>query len=130
MAPGERAGAGSADPLEVDRAIRHAEETSRFEFSVFVGATEGDAPRAFAERLHGSLVAPARSILIMVDPTLRAVEVVTGEQVRRSLTDTEVGVALGHMRTHFADGDLTAGLVRGILLLAEHARAPRTLHAD
>ena len=51
----------------IDEAIRRAEQVSRYEFCVFVGPAEGD-PRAFATRLHNSLVAPARSILIMVDP--------------------------------------------------------------
>lgn len=126
MGPGEL---GSADRHAVDRAIRDAEQTSRWEFSVFVGSSEGGAPREFAERLHRSLVAPARSVLVMVDPARRLLEVVTGEQVRRNLTDAEVELAIGTMQHEFAEGDLTGGLVRGIQLLAEHSRAPRTLHA-
>lgn len=120
----------AADPQEVDRAIRHAEQACRFEFSVFVGSTEDRPARELAEALHSSLVAPERSILIMVDPVRRLIEVLTGEQVRRTLTDAEVELAMGHMRDYFADGDLTGGLVRGIDLLGEHARAPRTLHAE
>ena len=42
-----------AERAEIDRAIRAAEQPSRYEFSVFVGAAEGD-PRAFAERLHAA----------------------------------------------------------------------------
>ena len=112
---------------ELDRVIRAAEQASRCEFSVFVGATDGD-PTAFARRLHASLVAPAVSVLVMVDPAQRALEVVTGSDVRRHLSDGEVEIAVLHMKSAFAEGDLVGGLKRGVAMLAEHARAPQTLH--
>ena len=116
------------DKVALDETIRKAEQLSRVEFSVFVGHAEGE-PRAFAHSLHATLVAPSRSILIMVDPDARAVEVVTGSQVRRTLRDPEVELAVAQMQTLFAAGDLVGGLRRGIQMLAEHARAPQTLHA-
>jgi hypothetical protein len=84
----------------------------------------------FATQLHNSLVAPARSILIMVDPGMRVIEVVTGAYVRRTLSDNEVELAIIAMQTAFAEGDLVGGLRRGIALLADHARSPQTLHAQ
>ncbi len=126
MAAGELL--GPADQQAVDAAIRQAEQLSRVEFSVFVGNAEGDS-RAFATRLHNTLVAPARSILILVDPTRRVLEIVTGGAVRRVITDREVEHAALHMQAAFADGDLVDGLRRGIRYLAEHAVAPNTLHA-
>ena len=119
----------SGDRVALDETIRRAEQLSRAEFSVFVGHAEGD-PRAFASSLHASLVAPARSILVLVDPDARALEVVTGSQVRRTLRDQQVELAVAQMQSLFAQGDLVAGLRRGIQMLAEHARAPLTLHAD
>jgi uncharacterized membrane protein YgcG len=119
----------AAERAALDAAIRKAEQLSRAEFSVFVGKAEGDA-RAFATRLHNSLVAPARSVLIMVDPSARAIEVVTGAFVRRTLSDSEVELAVIAMQTAFAEGDLVDGLRRGIALLADHARSPQTLHAQ
>lgn len=113
----------------IDQTIRAAERVSRFEFSVFVGTAEGH-PREFAVRLHSSLAAPARSVLVMVDPTARLLEVVTGTDVRRTLSDREVALAVLEMRTEFASGDLVRGLRRGIGMLAMQARAPQTLHAD
>jgi uncharacterized membrane protein YgcG len=111
----------TSERVALDRAIRAAEQVSRFEFSVFVGSAaagdHGDA-RAFAERLHASLPTPARSILVMVDPTARLLEVVTGREVRRVLTDHEVALAVLEMRTEFASGDLVRGLRRGISMLA------------
>lgn len=118
----------SADRVALDETIRRAEQLARVEFSVFVGNAEGE-PRQFASSLHAALVAPARSILIMVDPTQRLLEVVTGSYVRRTLRDTEVELAIAAMQTDLAAGDLVGGLRRGIQVLAEHARAPQTLHA-
>ena len=119
----------SGERAALDAAIRKAEQLSRAEFSVFVGKAEGEA-RTFATRLHNSLVAPARSVLIMVDPGARAIEVVTGAFVRRTLSDSEVELAVIAMQTAFAEGDLVGGLRRGISLLADHARSPQTLHAQ
>jgi hypothetical protein len=119
----------STERFQIDEAIRHAELDSRYEFSVFVGRAHGD-PRTFATQLHNSLVAPARSVLIMVDPVARALEIVTGGDVRHNLTDHEVRLISLQMQTIFAEGDLVGGLRRGIQMLAEHARAPETLHAE
>ena len=120
---------GANDKVALDETIRKAERLSRVEFSVFVGHAEGDA-RAYARSLHASLVAPARSILVLVDPDARALEVVTGSEVRRTLRDPEVELAVVQMQSLFAEGDLVGGLRRGIQMLAEHARAPQTLHAQ
>ena len=119
----------SAERFQVEEAIRQAELVSRYEFSVFVGRSGADA-RAFATQLHNRLVAPARSVLIMLDPAARVLEIVTGGDVRRTLTDQEVELATLQMQASFATGDLGGGLRRGILMLADHARAPQTLHAD
>ena len=117
------------DKVALDETIRKAEQVSRVEFSVFVGHAEGEA-RAYAVSLHATLVAPARSILVLVDPGARALEVVTGSHVRRTLRDTQVELAVAQMQSFFASGDLVGGLRRGIQMLAEHARAPLTLHAE
>lgn len=122
-------GFSPAQRQRIDRAIREAETICRYEFSVYVGETESDS-RAFAERLHGALVAPDRSVLLMVDPSQRILEVVTGAEARRELEDGEVALAVAEMQTHFVHQDLCAGIVRGIGMLAEHARKPQTLHGQ
>jgi uncharacterized membrane protein YgcG len=114
---------------DIDKAIRDAETVSRYEFSVFVGASEGET-RPFAERLHATLTAPERSVLVMVDPAARILEIVTGSEVRRDLEDGEVDLAALSMQSAFAAGDLVGGITRGLMMLAEHARRPRMLHAD
>lgn len=118
----------SAERRALDETIRKAEQLCRLEFSVFVGNVEGDS-RDFATSLHNSLVAPARSILVMVDPSARVLEIVTGGYARRNLTDAEVELVALQMQTTFAEGDLVGGLRRGIQQLAEHAKPQNTLHA-
>jgi len=117
----------SAQRQQIDKAIRDAETICRYEFSVYVGSAEGE-PRAFAERLHSALVVPDRSVLIMVDPSERVLEVVPGAEARRDLEDHEVRLAVVEMQSQFALGDLVGGIVRGINMLAAYAHKPPTLH--
>jgi uncharacterized membrane protein YgcG len=120
----------SADQrFEIDRAIRAAETVCRYEFSVYVGTADVEV-RPFAERLHASLVAPARSVLILVDPAARLLEIVTGSVVRRDLSDEAVRLAAVAMESAFAEGDLVGGIKRGLAQLADAARKPATLHAS
>ena len=127
MAAGDQL--SESDRLALDKSIRLAEQASRFEFSVYVGPAEGDDTRAWATRLHNRLVVPSRSVLIFVDPARRAIEVVTGGDVRRHLSDAEVELAVIAMSSELASGGLLSGLQRGISMLAEHARPQNTLHA-
>ncbi|WP_028659634.1 DUF5130 family protein [Nocardioides insulae] len=112
----------SPERFRLEEAVRKAELTSRVEFSVFLGAADGP-PRAYAVRLHETLKTPSRTVLVFVDPVAGALEVVTGGDVRRTLTDQEVGLAVQEMLGSFAEQDLVGGLIRGIGLLAEHARS-------
>ncbi|TIC87434.1 DUF5130 family protein [Nocardioides sp. GY 10113] len=109
-----------AEQARLDAAIRAAEQACRAEISVYLGTVEGDQ-RDFATSLHNTMVLPSRSILIMVDPSRRIVEIVTGGHVRRTLTDEEAADAVAQMGAAFAEGDLAGGLVRGVQLLGEHA---------
>lgn len=117
----------AAQRHEIDKAIRDAETLCRCEFSVFVGHADGES-RPFAERLHAALVAPERSVLVMVDPAAQLLEVVTGREARRVLGDHEVGLAVATMESAFTAGDLVGGITRGVLQLAEHARRPELRH--
>lgn len=110
------------------RAVRNAETSSGFTFSVFLGAAQGD-PRAHAERLHARLDDPSRSVLVLCDPAARALEIVTGTRARRSLQDVECALAAASMQTSFAGDDIVGGLVVGVQQLGEASREPRTLHA-
>ena len=119
----------AAQRHQIDKAIRDAETMCRYEFSVFVGHSDGET-RPFAERLHAALVAPERSVLVMVDPGAQILEVVTGREARRVLDDQVVGLAVMTMESAFANGDLVGGITRGVQQLAEHARRPPVLHSQ
>jgi uncharacterized membrane protein YgcG len=118
----------AAQRHEIDKAIRDAETLSRIEFSVFVGRSDGET-RPFAERLHSALVAPDRSVLVLVDPAAQILEIVTGKEAHLVLDDAEVKLAALTMQTAFASGDLVGGITRGVQQLAEHARRPQLRHA-
>jgi uncharacterized membrane protein YgcG len=119
----------SGERQTIDKAIRDAETMSRLEFSVYVGASDGET-RPFAEKLHAALVAPARSVLVLVDPAARIVEIVTGAEARRVLGDAEVKLAVLAMQSAFAAGDLVGGVAAGVHQLADHARRPTLLHSE
>ena len=114
---------------ELLRAIADAERICGRPFSVYVGRSEGE-PRQFAESLHAQLPNPAHSVLIHVDPTLRRLEIVTGEALRRTMTNRQVALAAIDMQAAFASGDLVRGLMSGIQQLAELGRSPELLHTD
>jgi uncharacterized membrane protein YgcG len=111
----------------IKRAVRNAETASGLKFSVLVGVSEEDS-RAYAERLHKSLTDPDHSVLVMCDPEFHKLEIVTGSEARRTLSDLECRLAAAAMQTSFAGGDIVGGLASGIQQLGEAARQPKTLH--
>lgn len=125
MAGGD--GFTSAQRRDIDKAIRDAETLCRLEFSVYVGRSEGES-HPFARRLHAALVAPDRSVLVMVDPGAKLLEIVTGAAARRTLDDGAVQLAALTMQSAFATGDLVGGITAGVHQLAEHARSPVVRH--
>jgi uncharacterized membrane protein YgcG len=114
---------------ELDKVVAEAERLSGRRFSVYVGPS-GEDPRDTAERMHARLADPARSVLVLVDPAVRALEIVTGAEVRETLSNRTAALAALSMQTAFATGDLERGLRAGIQQLAEHATPMHSLHTD
>lgn len=102
----------------IDIAIRAAETASRFEISVYRGPTEPNH-RDYAERMHAVMASPDRSVLVMVNPIDRALEIVTGRHVRRSLSDQAVDRIATAMLPHLADDDFAGAIVAGLALLED-----------
>ncbi|HJY24556.1 MAG TPA: DUF5130 family protein [Actinomycetes bacterium] len=132
---------------EITRALRVAESESGLSFSVYVGALRDGSPgaadtivsadasgasvRQAAQRLHAALGGEASSsVLVVVDPASRHLEIVTGAEAHRKLDDRDCALTAMSMVTAFSAGALTGGIVDGVQKLAEHARQPRTLHLD
>ena len=111
----------------IKRAVRNAETISGLTFSLFVGVSEEDS-RAYAERLHKALTDPDHSVLVMCDLEFRKLEIVTGIEARRVLSDLECRLAAAAMLTSFAGGDIVGGLTAGVQQLGESARQPKTRH--
>jgi hypothetical protein len=106
----------------IDLAIRHTEQLTRFEVSTFIGDCRNE-PRSFARALHASLVAPDRSLLLMVDPGLRVVEIVTGRAVAAAMCSACVQSSLDDALGEFAHRGLAAGVVGAIRSLGRKLSA-------
>lgn len=106
---------------EISRAASMASSESGLRFSVYIGAVEGDI-REHAERLHAALGGQApRGVLILVAPGDRQLEIVTGKESSRRLSDRACALAALSMTTAFAGGDLVGGIVTGLRMLSESA---------
>jgi len=114
---------------EINRAIDIAQREGGLSFTAYVGRVTGE-PTAFARKLLAALPDPAQSVVVVVDPTLRQLEIVTGTVAARNLDDRACALAAAAMTSAFAAGDLAGGIASGIVLLGEQARHPRTLHLD
>lgn len=125
MPAGEPFGATERDDIE--QAVKQAEKLSGLTFSVYVGHADLEL-RPFAERQHASLPEPEQTVLVVIDPAARMLEIVTGDLARRVLPDEDCRLAALAMASSFAEGDLVGGIRAGVLQLGEHARRPATLH--
>jgi hypothetical protein len=115
----------SGDPFsnEPVQAVAHAaagasSETGLY-FSVYIGGVDGDV-RDAAEKLHAALgpLAPA-GVLVLVSPGDRLLEIVTGKESSRRLSDRACALAALSMTTSFTGGDLIGGIVSGLRMLSE-----------
>jgi uncharacterized membrane protein YgcG len=114
----------------IGRSIEQAEAASGLDFSVYVGEVDGDL-RETGRQLLGVLGSRADdAVVIVVDPTARSLEILTGRRAAYHLDDRATALGALAMTTSFAAGDLAGGIVDGLRTLAEHARQPRTLHLE
>ncbi|MDA0634579.1 TPM domain-containing protein [Nonomuraea sp. MCN248] len=115
----------AAQADDVRDALRAAERRSGLRFALFLGSPVGGR-RHFAERLHAALGDEAPdAVVLLVDVRGRALEIVTGEQARRRLSDASCRLTAMSMATAFSAGDLVGGLLYGIGALGEQATARR-----
>jgi uncharacterized membrane protein YgcG len=106
--------------LRLDEALRVADQQTGLTFSVYLGDLE-EPVRAFAERLHKQLDAADRAVLLAVSPNQRMLEIVTGNEARKRISDRDAKLAALSMAASFAGGDLAGGVLSGIDQLASHA---------
>ncbi|MEU4694113.1 DUF5130 family protein [Actinoplanes sp. NPDC023714] len=106
--------------LRLDEALRIADQATGLNFSIYLGEL-GDPTRESAEELHRKTRTPQRSVLIAVSPNQRRLEIVTGSDARKRISDRDAKLAGLSMAAAFAGGDLAGGLLIGIDQLASHA---------
>lgn len=110
----------SRQTARIERVLATANVSTGLTFNIYFG--ELDEPvRQHAERLHRGLPDPARSVLFAVSPNQRLLEIVTGEQARRRLSDRTCEIVALSMAAAFTGGDLAGGVIAGISQLADHA---------
>jgi len=106
---------------EISRACSTAGAETGLNFSVYVGPVEGDV-RDHAERLHAALGPRSpKGVIVLVAPGDRQLEIVTGKESARRLSDRSCALAALSMTTAFSGGDLAGGIVTGVRMLAESA---------
>ncbi len=106
---------------EISRAVSTASNECGLHFSVFIGPVERTA-REYAERLHTALGARSvNSVLVLVAPGERQLEIVTGARSRRRLDDRSCALAALSMTTSFSGGDIVGGIVTGLRMMSEAA---------
>ncbi len=105
----------------LDEALTLAERTTGLHFSVYLGDL-GEDTRAQAEELHASIgCCASNAVLVAVSPGQRVVEIVTGAESNRRLTDHGCELAVSDMVASFKKGDLVGGLASGLRVLADQA---------
>ena len=106
--------------LRLDEALRVADQQTGLTFSVYIGDLE-EPTRAYAEQLHRQLDGAARAVLVAVSPNQRLLEIVTGTDARKRISDRDAKLAALSMAAAFAGGDLAGGVLAGLDQLASHA---------
>lgn len=109
--------------LRLDEALRLADQTTGLRFSIYCGDLD-EPTREAAEKMHGELVDPARTVLLAASPSQRVLEIVTGEQARRRLQDRDCKLAAFSMAAAFSGGDLAGGFISGLSMLVNLAGKP------
>jgi hypothetical protein len=105
----------------IDEALTLASRETGLYFSVYTGAL--DVPvRGHAERLHADLgTIASHSVLLVISPGQRVLEIVTGELSSLRLPDRACALAALSMTASFGAGDLIGGIIGGLRMLSDQA---------
>ncbi|MFF5084412.1 DUF5130 family protein [Actinoplanes sp. NPDC000266] len=106
--------------LRLDEALRVADESTGLTFSVYIGELETPT-REFAEKLAAQVKGADNAVLLAVSPNQRKLEIVTGSEARKRISDRDAKLAGLSMSAAFAGGDLAGGVMAGLDQLASHA---------
>ncbi len=108
---------------EVQRALQYAGEASGLKFAVVVREVDGPL-RAYAERVHAGMDDPPRSVLLVLDPAVRGLEIVTGDRARRRIPDASCATVSTAIGRAIGEGGIVRGVVTGLQQLGQIAGPP------
>ena len=113
----------------IEQIVTSAERECGLTFKVYVGQLRDgrDSVRAL---LAESSSEADRTVLTAIDPTSRALEIVTGSHAATVIDDRTCALAALAMTSSFQAGELVGGIRNGINLMAQHARLPQRRHID
>jgi len=77
--------------------------------------------RESAEKLQKQIDDADHAVLVAISPNQRRLEIVTGNEARKRISDRDAKLAALSMSAAFAGGDLAGGVLAGIDQLASHA---------
>ena len=102
------------DRKRVARAVDEAESTTGLQICVYLGPGEAET-RAQAEQLFVNAdLSELPSVLLLVAPNRRKLEIVTAAAVRDRLTDEDCQRVVADMTEYFARDQFVEGLLVGI----------------
>ncbi|TDT34032.1 uncharacterized protein DUF5130 [Naumannella halotolerans] len=111
----------SAEIEAFKSALVEAEDRSGMRFCLFVGGPDGD-PKEFAKKVISGQREPASSVVLVVDPDSLAVEVATGTEAARRISDAECARAASTIQQEVALGKTADGILAGLNLLGRAGR--------
>lgn len=105
----------------LDDVILEAERATGLRFAAYIGALGNDT-RAGAESLLLSLEHEApMAVLLAVSPAQRVVEVVTGSEASRRISERSARLAVLSVVSSCGLGEVGTGVVNGLRILADQA---------
>jgi hypothetical protein len=114
----------------VDEALSLATEETGLTFSLYVGEL-ATPTRPAAEKLAAQVPTASTdgAVLVAVSPGQRVLHIITTHGAVKRLPNRVCALAALGMRAAFAGGDLTAGAVNGLRMLADAAGQASSAHA-
>lgn len=105
----------------LDEVIQAAELTTGLRFSVYLGDLGADTRASADALLTGLGPESAMAVLLAVSPGQRVVEIVTGAEAARRISDRSARLAALSTIAAASEGDLLGSLVNGVRTLADQA---------
>jgi Domain of unknown function (DUF5130) len=114
----------------IDEALSLATEETGLTFSLYVGEL-ATPTRPAAEKLAAQVPTASTdgAVLVAVSPGQRVLHIITTHGAVKRLPNRVCALAALGMRAAFAGGDLTAGAVNGLRMLADAAGQASASHA-